>query len=81
MIRRYALFVSAFALSRLFAADAAPTQQAVKNFSKLPLAFEKSQGQAASAADFLARGAGYNVLLSRGNAHIMLHRGKEASFR
>jgi hypothetical protein len=79
MIRFYTFFASAFALCRLFGAETAPEPRVVENFRKLPLAFEKNQGQAATAADFLARGAGYSVSLSRGNAHITLRRDKETA--
>ena len=61
--------------SRVYAAIA---PQVAETLSKLPLAFEKNQGQAASAADFLAHGAGYSVALSRGNAHITLRRDKDS---
>jgi len=50
----------------------------VENVNKLPLAFEKNQGQASQSVDFLARGAGYSVSLSRGNARLTLRRGKSA---
>jgi hypothetical protein len=50
----------------------------VDNISKLPLAFERNQGQAGKSVDFLARGAGYSVSLSRGNARLTLRRGKSA---
>jgi photosystem II stability/assembly factor-like uncharacterized protein len=58
--------------------DAATAPQSAETLSKLPLAFEKNQGQAAPATDFLARGAGYSVALSRGNAHITLRRDKDS---
>ena len=75
MTFHYAFILGAFALPRLFGADAAPEPRIVHNLGKLPLAFEKSQSQA---ADFLARGAGYTVSLSQGNAHIALRLGKDA---
>ena len=68
---RYVLVGGTIALCGLFGAETAAEPRAVENFGKLPLAFEKNQGQAAPAADFLARGAGYHVSLSHGNAHIV----------
>jgi hypothetical protein len=56
-------------------ADQAPI---VKTFNKLPLAFEKNQGQAPRGVDFLARTAGYSVSLSQGNARVALRREKAA---
>ena len=79
MIRFYAFFVSTCALCPMFGADGSAAPRIVDNLRKLPLVFEKNQGQAAPAADFLARGAGYSVSLSRGNAHISLRRGKDAA--
>lgn len=79
MIRRCALLISVLALSRLFGADAAPEPQMVDRLHKLPLAFERNQGQSAPAADFVARGAGYIVLLSQGDAHVALRRGKDSA--
>ena len=46
------------------------------DLKKLPLAFERNQGQAAGSIDFVARGAGYRVALERGNARIYLRRDK-----
>jgi hypothetical protein len=79
MIRRYALFASFFALSRLFGADAASEPRIADNFQKLPLAFEKNQGQTAPAAEFVARGGRYTVALSQGDAHVTLRRGKDSA--
>jgi hypothetical protein len=58
------------------AADVAGPPRAVENLSKLPLAFEENRGQAPPAVDFLARGRGYTVALSNGNARISLRREK-----
>lgn len=60
------------------AAAGAGQPRAVKNLSKLPLAFEQNRGQAPPSIDYLARGQGYGVFLSRGNAHISLLRGESA---
>jgi hypothetical protein len=79
MIYRRAFVLCAFALTRLFGADAATTPRIVDHPGKLPLAFEKGQGQFAPTADFLTHGAGYTVSLSHGNAHISLRRGKDAA--
>jgi hypothetical protein len=63
----------------LFGADATREPRVVDNFRKLPLAFEKNQGQTAPAAEFVARGAGYSVALSQGDAHVALRRGKDSA--
>src|SRR5580658_564990 len=78
MIRHYALAIAILAPFNLHAAkssrSAAPP--IVERLRSLPLAFEKNNGQAPAAAEFVARGAGYGVALSHGNAHISLQRGK-----
>ena len=79
MRHRYTFLASLLILSRLFGADAAPERNLVDNLRKVSLAFEKNHGQAAPAADFLARGAGYAVWLSHGDAHISLRRDKDAT--
>jgi hypothetical protein len=61
---------SLLTLSGLFGAGAAP---------ELPLAFEKNQGQAGQSVDFLARGSGYSVSLSHGNARLALRHDKSAA--
>src|SRR5580693_1534253 len=61
---------SLFTLTRLFGAG---------DLHKLPLAFEKNQGQAGQSVDFLARGGGYSVFLSHGNARLALRHGKSAA--
>jgi len=69
--RRATLFLAAvLTLSRLCGAG---------DLHKLPLAFEKNQGQARQSVDFLARGGGYSVFLSHGNARLALRRGKSAA--
>lgn len=37
---------------------------AMENYVRLPMAFEKNEGQTVKGVDFIARGAGYRVLLS-----------------
>jgi hypothetical protein len=44
----------------------------LESYGKLPMAFEKNQGQADHPVDFIARGAGYRVLLTRSEAVINL---------
>jgi hypothetical protein len=48
---------------------------AALDYGKLPLAFEANQGQSDLSVDFLARGSGYNVALSRGDAVLRLSDG------
>jgi hypothetical protein len=59
--------VSVFVLARLWAAAPPPVGYTAEHLRKLPLAFETNRGQAVPSTDFLARGAGYQVALSRGN--------------
>jgi uncharacterized protein (TIGR03437 family) len=47
-------------------------------YGKLPLSFEANMGQADPAVGFLARGRGYNLLLTRTEAVLVLHRQKAA---
>ena len=58
---------------------AADQPRIVENLNKLPLAFEKNQGQAPQGVDFLARARGYSVSLSQGNARVSLQREKAAA--
>jgi hypothetical protein len=44
----------------------------MESYGKLPMAFEKNHGQADDAIDFIARGAGYRVLLTRSEAVVNL---------
>lgn len=64
--------------SRVEAASV-PDPRVVETLSKLPLAFEKNHGQARQSVDFLARGGGYSVFLSHGNARIALRHDKSAA--
>jgi hypothetical protein len=57
--------------------QSAGTPRIAESLRKLPLAFEKNNGQASKATDFLARGAGYTVSLSHGDAHVSLHRARK----
>ena len=81
MIHRYALIIALLAPASLNSAAPNPpaAPSAVESLHNLPLAFEKNNGQAPAATEFLARGAGYGVALSRGNAHILLKGGQTAS--
>src|SRR5437879_3712137 len=59
-------------------------ERAVAAFGRLPLMFEPNVGQANmgqtdSDAEFLARGAGYSILLDRDSAVIGLQRGKAST--
>jgi hypothetical protein len=47
-------------------------------YGKLPLSFEANMGQTDPAVGFLARGRGYNLLLTRTEAVLVLHRQKAA---
>ena len=56
---------------------AAPTAPAISPqvaYGQLPLSFEANRGQADTGVDFLARGSGYALLLSGGEATFVLHR-------
>lgn len=44
----------------------------LRSYGKLPMAFEKNHGQADDAVDFVARGAGYRVLLMHSEAVVDL---------
>src|SRR5208283_4303200 len=71
-------FLNLFLFSALFGADAA-SSRVVEDLHKLPLAFEKNQGQASSAVEYVARGAGYSVALTHANARISLRRDKDTA--
>jgi hypothetical protein len=78
--RGVALFLaSIFTVCRLFGAGAAPGPRIGENLHKLPLTFEKNQGQAHQSVDFLARGGRYSVFLSHGNVRIALRHDKSAA--
>ena len=81
MIRRCVLVIATLASFALQSAEPKPAVEPriVDSLHTLPLAFEKNTGQAPAATEFLARGAGYGVALSHGNAHISLQPGKTAS--
>jgi len=49
-----------------------PSRALNKAYSKLPMSFEKNVGQSRAGADFMARGAGYSVLLASGEAVLAL---------
>ncbi|MGD0364978.1 MAG: SBBP repeat-containing protein, partial [Bryobacteraceae bacterium] len=72
MIRRYALLACTIGLSQLLGAIG-------EEFHKLPLAFEKNQGQAGPSVDYLARGGGYSVFLSGGSARLTVRQSKSAA--
>jgi hypothetical protein len=44
----------------------------LESYGRLPMAFEKNQGQAGHPVDFISRGAGYRVLLTRSEAVVNL---------
>lgn len=81
MMHRYALLIAILSpiVSQSAGPEAAATPRLVESLHNLPLAFEKNNGQAPAATDFLARGAGYGVALSQGNAHISLQRAGKAA--
>jgi uncharacterized repeat protein (TIGR01451 family) len=53
-------------------ADPAVAARLTSSYGKLPIGFEVNQGQADSAVQFLARGAGYTLLLTPGEAVLSL---------
>jgi len=48
------------------------------DYATVPLAFEQNQGQTDDRVDFLARGSGYSVFLSEGDAVLRLENGDTA---
>src|SRR5204862_428534 len=60
--------VAGFALSFAAAAEARVSQ----SYGKLPLHFEANQGQTHKDVRFLARGAGYSLYLTAGEAVLVL---------
>ncbi len=64
----YLIAASVSTMFALLGTAVASEPRVVDNLHKLPLAFEKNRSQAAAAVDYLARGAGYSVSLSRGNS-------------
>lgn len=75
-----AVLVTVFALQGAMAADGASKPAAtdarsvVANYAR-PLSFEANRGQTDEGVDFLARGAGYSVFLSHGEAVMVLQSG------
>ena len=57
-----------FVPSHLLPGPAAPPRPRIENLNKLPLAFERNQGQTGSQVKFLARGQGYTLFLTSGEA-------------
>src|SRR5690349_502373 len=56
-----------------------PSDRAIlDNYGKLPLSFERNEGQADKRVQFLSRGAGYSVYLTNGEATLALA-GKQAA--
>jgi len=76
MIHRYALLIVTPLILQAAKPETAAAPAMVESLHNLPLAFEWNGGQAPAATDFLARGAGYGVSLSHGNASITLRRAK-----
>ena len=48
--------------------------QATEAYGSLPLAFEPNEGQARAGVEFLARGSGYGLALTRTGAILALHK-------
>src|SRR5438445_1784177 len=55
-----------------FACPAAAALEVSKSYGRLPLQFEANQGQTDSQVRFLARGAGYSLYLTNGEAVLVL---------
>ena len=47
------------------------------SYGNLPLVFEANEGQVASSIDYVARGMGYRLSLSAGDAYLSLNNGAE----
>ena len=62
-----------FVPGHLLPGPAAPPRPRIENLNKLPLAFERNQGQTSSQVKFLARGQGYTLFLTSGEAVLALH--------
>jgi hypothetical protein len=68
-------FVTMFAVQGALAATTNPTpKQVVADYTR-PLSFEPNRGQTDKQVDFLARGAGYRLFLSRGKAVMAFKNG------
>lgn len=52
--------------------SSSPSRALDKTYSKLPMSFEKIIGQSRAGADFIARGAGYSVLLGPGEVVLAM---------
>jgi hypothetical protein len=68
-----------FVPSHLLPGPAVPPQPRIENLTKLPLAFEKNRGQTGSKVKFLARGQGYTLFLTSGEAVLALHKASAKS--
>jgi Beta-propeller repeat len=68
-----------FAVKGAMAANTTPTTKRVVADYARPLSFEPNHGVADKQVDFLAHGTGYGLLLSRGDAVIVLERGTPAN--
>jgi uncharacterized repeat protein (TIGR01451 family) len=55
------------------AAPAASSARLAADYGKLPISFEMNQGQTDKSVQFLARGAGYTLFLTPGEAVLSLH--------
>jgi hypothetical protein len=63
-----------FVPSHLLPGPAAPPRPRIENLNKLPLAFERNQGQTDSKVKFLSHGQGYTLFLTSGEAVMALHK-------
>lgn len=59
--------------------DPAMQAKLIKAYGNLPLSFEANQGQAGSNVKFLARGQGYNLLLTGNEAVLAVRAGSQMS--
>src|SRR5437773_4362317 len=74
--RNTLIATSALLLTSLagFVCPAAAALEVSKSYGRLPLQFEANQGQTDSQVRFLARGAGYSLYLTNGEAVLVLAR-------
>ena len=63
---------SAFAIPKAPEPDRAGKARIVENYGKLPLSFEKNQGQTDEKVGFLSRGGGYTLFLTPDEAVLAL---------
>jgi hypothetical protein len=68
-----------FVPGHLLPGPAAPPRPRIENLNKLPLAFERNQGQTSSQVKFLAHGQGYTLFLTSGEAVLALHKASAKS--